>query len=51
MKIKGKPWLEKGGYPKPTKLPGAAKEWQPPVKKPPSKEEPAAETDSPQVDR
>ena len=48
MKIQGKPWLERGGYPKPTKLPGAANKWQPPVKEPPKPEAPAAKTGDPE---
>lgn len=44
MKTKGKPWLERGGYPKPTKLPSSEKEWQPPVKEPPEPATPAAKT-------
>ena len=47
MKIKGKPWLERGGYPKPTKLPGAAKKWQPPVKEPAKPEAPVSRSDNP----
>ena len=46
--MQGKPWLERGGYPKPTKLPGAAKKWQPPVKEPPKPEAPAAKTGDPE---
>ena len=47
-KPQGKPWLEKGGYPKPTKLPGSAKKWQPPVKPPPEPATPAAKTGDPE---
>ena len=44
----GKPWLERGGYPKPTKLPGSYKEWQPPVKPPPEPYAPAAKAGDPE---
>ena len=44
----GKPWLERGGYPKPTKLPGSYKDWQPPVKEPPEPYAPAAKTGDPE---
>ena len=45
---KEKPWLKRGGYPKPTRLPGSYKEWQPPVKEPAKPESPAAPTGNPE---
>ena len=47
-KPQSKPWLERGGYPKPTRLPGSYKDWQPPVKKPPGGEAPAANNGDPE---
>lgn len=43
-KSTGKLWYERGGYPKPTRLPGSYKEWQPPVKEPAKHDAPAAKT-------
>ena len=47
-KSKGKPWYERGGRPKPTRLPSSYKDWQPPVKEPPKTEAPAAKTGDPE---
>ena len=47
-KPQSKPWLEKGGYPKPTKLPGAANKWRPPVPESPQPYAPAAKTGDPE---
>ena len=48
MKIKGKPWLERGGYPKPTKLPSSEKKWRPPAKETSKEESPAAQNGKPE---
>ena len=44
----GKPSYKRGGYSKPTRLPGSYKEWQPPVKEPPKPYAPAAKTGDPE---
>ena len=44
----GKPWYERGGRPKPTRLPGSYKEWQPPVQDPPEPYAPAVKTGDPE---
>ena len=46
-KPKRKPSYERGGYSKPTRLPGVAKKWQPPVKEPGKPEAPASRSDNP----
>ena len=47
-KSQGKPWYERGGRAKPTRLPGSYKEWQPPAKEPPEPDTPAAKTGNPE---
>ena len=47
-KSKGKPWYERGGRPKPTRLPGSYKDWQPPVQESPEPYAPAARTGDPE---
>ena len=47
-KSKGKPWHERGGRPKPTRLPSSYKDWQLPVKEPSNPEAPAAKSGDPE---
>lgn len=43
-----RPSHRRGGYPKPKRLPGVAKKWQPPVKEPAKPDTPAAQTGNPE---
>ena len=44
----GKPSYRRGGYPKPKRLTGAVKKWQPPVPESPKPDTPAAKTGDPE---
>lgn len=43
-KSSGRPSHRRGGYPKPKRLPGVAKKWQPPAKETAKQDTPAAQT-------
>lgn len=50
-KSSGRPSHRRGGYPKPKRLPGVAKKWQPPVKEPTLEEAAESQTEATQGDR